>query len=99
SVELNLPTMKAAERLVRLAPPVIARPIVETGGWSLAQFSGDQRKIAERNMRRVLGPNARPAQIREASRQVFSSYARYWYDSLRLPHLSESEIDRGFRIS
>lgn len=90
--------MKAAERLVRLAPPVVARPLVESGGWGMAQFSGDQRKIAERNMRRALGRHARSAQVREASRQVFSSYARYWYDSLRLPHLTVNQIDRGFTV-
>lgn len=91
--------MKVAERLVRLAPPIIARPVVESGGWGLAQFSGDQRIIAERNMRRSMGPHARPAQVREASRQVFSSYARYWYDSLRLPHLTVNQIDQGFTVS
>ena len=83
----------------RARPP---EPMAAFAARGLAQaavpLSADQRLIAERNMRRVLGPDASDTQVRRAVRHVFESYARYWVDTLRLPDLDADQVSDGFTI-
>ncbi len=64
----------------------------------IAGLSHDERTIVARNLRRAGAlPTGALAQ-RRAVQRVFDSYARYWVDTLRLPHLSTREVARGFEI-
>lgn len=97
-MELTVNGLRVAQRMVELVPRRVGAPSARMLGRMAAPLSGDQALIAERNMRRVLGPDASDDQIRRAVRHVFESYARYWFDTLRLPTLSAAEVADGFTI-
>ena len=59
-------------------------------------LAGDRRVIAERNLRRVAGRELSSAELRSGTAATFARYARYYFDSFRLPSLSARQIDRGF---
>ena len=46
---------------------------------------GPRVQVLEGNLRRVLGPSATGAQVRQVSREGMRSYARYWLEVFRLP--------------
>jgi KDO2-lipid IV(A) lauroyltransferase len=52
----------------------------------------------ERNLARVLGPDATPERIREVSKQSMRNYLRYWCDTFRLETWSQDRIDSTFPI-
>lgn len=87
-------------RVASAAIGVVPRPVAQVGGRVIAagsaRLSADKRRIVERNLRRVHGPEHPDHLVRRGVDQVFASYARYWVDSLRLPDLSIDEVDRGF---
>ena len=95
-MELSVNGLRAATVLVRHLP----RPVTSTASRALsrgaARVSHEQRSMAERNLRRALGPGATDERVRRDVQRVFDSYARYWVDSLRLPSLSADEVARGF---
>ncbi len=95
-MQLSVPLLRFASSAVRVLPgPVVdgAAGLVAAGS---VRLSSEQRAMAERNMRRVLGPDAAPELIDRAVREVFDSYGRYWVDTLRLPHLGDRQIADGF---
>ena len=53
---------------------------------------GPHIQVLEGNLRRVLGPDATGAQLREVSRQSMRSYARYWLEVFRLPVTPTSRV-------
>ena len=56
-----------------------------------------RRAQVERNVARISGTGLAP-RVRDAIvRETFTSYARYWVESFRLPSRSPEELDRGFR--
>jgi len=97
-VELSVPALRAASGLVRVVPGPVGSPIARLLGRAAVRISGDQRLIAERNLRRALGPDATDGEIRRGVDAVFESYARYWYDTLRLPSLKPRQVADGFTI-
>ncbi|HMY86513.1 MAG TPA: phosphatidylinositol mannoside acyltransferase [Microthrixaceae bacterium] len=97
-MELSVGGLRLASRLVRVLPEPVAAFAARGLAQAAVPLSGDQRLIAERNMRRVLGPDASDAQVRRAVRHVFESYARYWVDTLRLPDLDADQVSDGFTI-
>jgi len=46
----------------------------------------------ERNLRRVVGPDVPPGQLRRLSRSAMRSYLRYWAEAFRLPSMSPEDI-------
>jgi KDO2-lipid IV(A) lauroyltransferase len=48
-----------------------------------------------RHLRRVLGPDATPAEVDRAVRRGFRTYGRYYAESFRLPELTPAQIDDG----
>jgi KDO2-lipid IV(A) lauroyltransferase len=56
-----------------------------------------RRQMVERHLRRVLGPAVGRWEMGRLVDEAFASYARYWADSFRLPHLSRAEITAGIR--
>jgi phosphatidylinositol dimannoside acyltransferase len=100
-VELSAPALRAATALSRHLPLAVTTGIGRTLSFASAHLSRDQRLMVERNLRRVrpeayVGPLGQARLHRDVQR-VFDSYSRYWVDLLRLPHLSDDHVLRGFR--
>lgn len=45
-----------------------------------------------KNLRRVLGPEATPSTLAAVTRAGMRSYARYWYETFRLPAMDHEEV-------
>ena len=56
---------------------------------------GERRRLVERNLRRVYGPDYGGLALRRSVQRAFDSYARYWAESFRLPKMSDAELDDG----
>jgi KDO2-lipid IV(A) lauroyltransferase len=95
-VELTVGGLRAASAAVEFVPRPVAHAAGRLVGVAAARLSAEQRTMAERNQRRVHGPDHPEAELRRGVDEVFASYARYWVDSLRLPGLTVEEVDRGF---
>jgi phosphatidylinositol dimannoside acyltransferase len=55
---------------------------------------GPRVQVLEGNLRRVLGPDADGAELRELSREGMRSYARYWMEMFRLPVMPVEQVVR-----
>jgi phosphatidylinositol dimannoside acyltransferase len=88
---------KTAALLARLTPGPLATPMAELVGTGLAQAMRTHRHTVERHQRRV-NPELDGRELRRTVYRAFDSYARYWVESLRLPHLSARAVDRGLAI-
>ncbi|UPT21324.1 phosphatidylinositol mannoside acyltransferase [Thermobifida alba] len=70
-----------------------------TGQWAFTRIAdhawrrrlGGVRQL-EANLRRLLGPDATPAELRALSRASMRSYLRYWYELFRLPSMDRDEL-------
>lgn len=56
-----------------------------------------RRLVVERNLRRALGDDVSPAELRRGVERTFAGYVRYWIESFRLPGTAAVDIDAGFR--
>lgn len=83
-----------AQRLPRRAAGILARRV----GRALMVAMPGRRRMVERHMRRVHGPELSPRDRRRAVRAVFDSYARYWLEAFRLPRETPESIDAGVRV-
>ncbi|MFQ5947411.1 MAG: phosphatidylinositol mannoside acyltransferase [Acidimicrobiia bacterium] len=61
--------------LFGLLPESVMRRLGYGLGYALSFVARDRLRVAERHMRRVLGPNA---DVRRAARRAFAFYGRYW---------------------
>lgn len=97
-VELSVGGLRLASRVVGVVPHRLGSVATRLLSRAAVHVSADQRRIAERNLRRALGPDTTDRQIRRAVDAVFESYGRYWYDTLRLPDLSDAAVADGMTI-
>ena len=94
----------AAFRAGALAARVVPRPLgiraAELGGRIAARRAiaggADGPRFVGRHMARVLGRSLPDAEREALVRDVYAGYARYWYDSFRLPSRGRAEIDARF---
>jgi lauroyl/myristoyl acyltransferase len=93
--ELTVGAFRAGEALTRLAPRPVGMGLTSALARSFAVTSADKRLIVERNLRRVYGPQLRGARLAAKVNATFDSYARYYYDSFRLPTMSPEHVERG----
>ena len=96
---LNVSSPKSPSRVTRALPTPVTSGLSKAISLGAARFSPEQRLMAERNMRRVLGPDAPEAEVQRTTQKVFDSYARYWVETLEVPHLNAAQVDRGFTDS
>ncbi len=82
----------AGWRGVRALPEGLARSAFESGGSLAARRGGGTAKRLERNLRRVLGPQATEQEVAAAVRSGMRSYARYWCEVFRLPAMDETDV-------
>lgn len=64
-------------------------------GKLYAFFPTQKKKLVENNLKRVTKEDPSKAQVREA----FASYASYYVDAAKLPHISPERIVDGFTIT
>src|SRR5438105_14073032 len=69
--------------------------MAETAGVAASFRDRERRAMVERHLRRVGGPQLHGPALDRAVRRAFASYARYWAEALRLPHLTPAELDAG----
>ena len=86
---------RAASAVARRLPPG-SLPLAERlAGRAAARVLGGRRAQVERNVARIYGPGLVPG-VRDAIvRETFTSYARYWVESFRLPGTSADELASG----
>jgi len=84
---------RGAERAVSVVPRrwlLAAAGAVGNGAFDLA---GGRREIIEANVAQALRLPATDPRVQRAGRRAFRNYARYLADMLRLPSLSDAQID------
>ena len=87
---------RLASVAARVVPPAISLPVARTVGRIAGYLDRDRRRLVERNLRRVRGPELTGRQLRRSVDLVFASYADYYLQSFRLPSMSPEEIVSGF---
>jgi phosphatidylinositol dimannoside acyltransferase len=80
---------RALSGLFGLLPEVAMRRTGEALGWALSFVVPRRRRLAERHMRRVLGPGA---DATRAARDMFRSYGRYWAEVFWVRPRRKAEI-------
>lgn len=89
--------VRSAVGFVGLLPGAMARLFGRVGGRIWHRFASGRRLMAERHMRRVMGPEADAV---AAGREVMVSYGRYWAEALwararRVPEMLETTTITG----
>lgn len=87
---------RLAALATRAMPGFAARTLVPTFGFGANMVNGDRRDMITRHLRRA-DPTLRGIRLKRAVQEAFDSYARYWVESFRLPHLSPGEVERHMR--
>ena len=93
----------------RLVPLWLGERVAALAGPALARLMPTKATMVRRHQARALRWNASTAAaaapppideraVRRATAQAFSSYARYWIESFRLPALSPETLDRGIDV-
>jgi phosphatidylinositol dimannoside acyltransferase len=99
-----LTAYRAGSRAAAILPGPISRGLGESVGLLAARapFSGGplagiarRRDLTARHLRRVYGPEMSSRQLARKVDEAFTSYGRYWAESLRLPSLSPARIAAG----
>lgn len=96
--ELTVGAYRAGGAFARFAPPPIGRQVTNAASWAARHAAGGRRDIVERNLRRIYGPDLRGAQLDRRVQATFDSYARYYYDSFRLPSMDAGAIGAGIHV-
>lgn len=81
---------RVGARLVRDMPVPVTDLATGAIGTVLGSIPGSSQNLVRRHQQRI-----RPIAGRGSARQVYRSYARYWAESLRLPHLDSARINDG----
>jgi KDO2-lipid IV(A) lauroyltransferase len=88
-------------RLAALAarglPGVVAQGLAPGIGLGASFASPERRAMITRHLRRA-DPTIGGMRLRRAVQEAFDSYARYWLEAFRLPHLSSRAVERGMRV-
>ncbi len=77
-------------------PEPVMRRVGEGLGYAASFAARDKMAMAERHMRRVLGPDAN---TRHAARRVFASYGRYWAETFWLRPRRLRQLYRNMNIT
>ncbi|MBX7160970.1 MAG: phosphatidylinositol mannoside acyltransferase [Acidimicrobiia bacterium] len=89
---------KAGTALAGALPDSVANAIAAGLSRTFKRAMGGRRRMLQRHMRRALGPEATPAQVRKTVDAAFSSYARYWVETFRIASYTGADLDRIFSI-
>jgi lauroyl/myristoyl acyltransferase len=89
-------TYRLGALAARVTPAAIATGLAAPFGAGASFSSPERRAMIQRHLRRV-DPTLRGLRLRNAVREAFDSYARYWIESFRLPNINRRTVDRHFR--
>ena len=89
--------LRAASSTIGRAPYPVANNLGRGVALAAARRSPQARRVVARNLRRIKGDQPDRLIRQREVQQVFDSYARYWVDVLRLPHMSPNAVERGFK--
>jgi KDO2-lipid IV(A) lauroyltransferase len=87
---------KAGSFVANALPAPVGRTLTSGLSAVVTRVSPDQRRIVERNLRRVHGSDLQGLELSRKVTATFESYGRYWLESFRLPSLSPAEVDAEF---
>jgi KDO2-lipid IV(A) lauroyltransferase len=94
---LTVGSYRVAALAARAMPSMAVRALAPTFGIGASFASLERREMIARNLRRA-DPTLAGFRLRRAVQESFDSYARYWLESFRLPHLSKAAVERGMRV-
>jgi KDO2-lipid IV(A) lauroyltransferase len=86
------------ERLAMALPERIGVALFERAGLAAWRLFPRPRKTVERNLSLVLGEPLGSPVLEAAAKEVFRSYARYWFESFHVRVLSDEDVLRRFRM-
>ena len=91
---------KVGASAARLAPLWLTERAANLAGPLLARLMPTKAAIVRRHQARAQrwAADGNPDDLHRATAAAFSSYARYWLESFRLPALNESTLDRGIDV-
>lgn len=84
--------------MARVLPVPVGHLAARAGGRIAARLMAGRRAQVARTLTRVTATERTAAEQDRAVRAVFTSYARYWLESFRLPTRSDAEIDEGHDV-
>lgn len=84
---------RATQWLAGALPDAVGRRLFEVGGRLAFAVASDRRRNALGNLARILGRDPGDALVRATAIEAFELYARYWFDSFRLPAVPITSID------
>ena len=94
--ELTVGAYRAGGVLARVTPRPVGTGVTSLVGRGVSAVASGRREIVERNLRRIYGPELTGARLDAKVAATFDSYARYYYDSFRLPSMSTATVARHF---
>lgn len=84
---------RGAEVVAQAVPASLTYPMERCAARIAARVMPAERQQVGRNLDRIYGPDLSPTARAQLVTETFSSYARYWVETLRLPHLTPQEVD------
>ena len=90
---------RAAARLAEVVPEPLSMALATAAGHAFAVWPSERRRMLRRHLRRVVGPEARQADVEDLAARALAAYARYWVDTFRVPSLSLGQLERGFAFT
>jgi phosphatidylinositol dimannoside acyltransferase len=87
---------RAMASLGRSLPETVGRRSFRAAGLAAFELSPATRSVVARNLAPVLGRSPRDPVVREAVRDAFTSYARYWFDTFHIAALSPHDVAARF---
>lgn len=94
---MTFAAFRAASGFSRALPGFVSDDFARPIGFGANVLRRERRGTIERHLRRV-DPSLDGWQLRQAVKQAFDSYARYWIESFRLPTTSARIVDAGFSV-
>jgi KDO2-lipid IV(A) lauroyltransferase len=79
-------------------PPALGRPLATGVGRALMLAMPGRRAMATRHLSRASGGALRGADLKAAVAGTFDSYARYWLEMFRLPHVGLTEVEANIEV-
>ena len=89
---------RASAAVARALPSSVADATAPALGGAAPQAMGDRRVLVERNLQRAHGRALTDRELRRSVRATFTSYARYWAESFRLPDVGLAALDDGMDV-
>lgn len=89
---------RASATVARALPGSVSDVAARALGGAAPPAMGERRALVERNLQRAHGRTLDPRALRRAVRATFTSYARYWAESFRLPGIGLAELDDGLDV-